>query len=494
MELTDYLRTLRKGWWWVAVALAVGLAGAATLNTTMTPRYASTVTFFVTTPSRGVSDAYQGGLFSTDRVKSYAEVLTSDRLAQSIIKAQKLDLSVPEVRSRITARAIPDSVLLRATVTDTSRSRSLRIAQSLAPTFVAVVQSLETPPGGGTPAVKVEVIEGPELIERPVSPRPLLNLILGAVLGVLVGTAIAIINDIMDTTVRSTESLERLGVGPHLASVCVDRRARRAPLVGQDSGRSPRAEALRRVRTNLRFVDVDKAVRVMTVTSAVAAEGKSSIAANLAVVFAEAETSVVLVDADLRRPRVAEIFDIEGAVGLTNVLAGQVGLDVALQPTGAAQLWVLPSGTTPPNPSELLGSRAMGELLGKLRDRFDVVIVDTPPLLPVTDAAVVAVHADGAILVVRHGRTGAGQVRAAQQALRAVEARMLGYVLNMTPAKGSSRYDYYYRDDIGGRRPGKKAAPVQASERVLTSTRVSQAGGTGGPSPANVNLDGPDGL
>src|SRR5262249_27564109 len=141
----------------VAVAVAVALALAGTLNVTMTKRYASTVTFFVNVPSRDVADAYTGSLLSAERVKSYVEVLTSDRLARSIAEDKTLGLNPAQVRARIKALAVPDSVLLRATVTDTSSARSLQIAQSLARTFVALVHVLETPPDGGTPAVNVEV-------------------------------------------------------------------------------------------------------------------------------------------------------------------------------------------------------------------------------------------------------------------------------------------------------------------------------------------------
>ncbi len=472
MELREYLRALRKRWWWVVAAVAVGLLMAGGLNLIIAPRYTSTITFFVTTPSRGVSDAYQGSLFSTQRVKSYAEVLTSDRLARSVVAGQKLGINAAQVRSRISARAVSDSVLLEANVTDTSPARSLRIARSLAPAFIALVQSLETPPGSDTPAVKVEVVAGPELNMTPVSPRPVRNFLLGGLLGLLVGVAAAVLRDVLDTSVRSPETLQRLEGGSYLASVGADRTARRAPLIGEGSGRSARAEELRHLRTNLSFVEVDKSVRVMTVTSAVAAEGKSTIAANLALVFAEAGNRVVLLDADLRKPRLAEIFDIEGAVGLTNVLAGQVPLDSVLQPWGAGRLFILPSGTCPPNPSELLGSRAMADLLGSLRDRFDMVIIDTPPLLPVTDAAVVAAHADGSILVVRYGRTSIGQVRSALQALQAVEARVFGYVLNMMPTKGSRRKDYYYYYGYRNgdkKRTTRKAAPVQPTEPVLST-------------------------
>jgi capsular exopolysaccharide synthesis family protein len=468
MKSDEYLRALRKRWWWVVLTMAGALALAGTLNVTMTQRYASNVTFFVNVPSRGVSDAYAGSLFAAQRVKSYVEVLTSDRLARSIAADKTLGLDAAQVQSRISARAVPDSVLLQATVTDTSPARSLRIAQSLATTFTRVVHSLEVAPGGGTPAVNVEVVAGPELNSTPISPRPIQNLLLAGLLGLLAGTAIAVLRHLLDTSVRSPDALQRFEIGPHLGSICGDRRVRRQPLVGEADGRSWRAEELRRLRTNLSPVKVDANVHIMAVTSAVPDEGKSSTAANLAIMFAEAGWRVVIVDANLRKPRLADIFLIEGAVGLTSVLAGQASLDSALQPWGAHRLCVLPSGTSPDNPSELLGSRAMAAVLLNLKDKFDIVIIDTPPLLPLTDAAVVAAQADGTILVVRHGRTSVGQVRAAVQALHSVEAKLFGCVLNMTPRPKRSQRKDYYRSSYRGERPGRQTAPTRPRKPVLS--------------------------
>jgi capsular exopolysaccharide synthesis family protein len=465
METQEYLQALRKHWRWVAVALAVALALAGTLNVTMPRRYASIVTFFVNVPSSGASDAYDGSLFSAERVKSYVEVLTSDRLARSIAADGKLGLDVAQVRSRITARPVPDSVLLQATVTDTSPDRSLKIASSLSTQFVALVRSIEAGPGGRPPAVSVEVVVGPELNPTPLSPRPLQNLLLAGLLGLLIGAAVAVLKGRLDTSVRSPDALQRFDVGPYLGSISADRTMNRQPLVGGVSGLSWRAEELRRLRTNLTSVKIDGTVRTIAITSAVPGEGRSSVAANLAILFAQTGFRVVVVDANLRNPRLADIFHIEAVGGLTNVLAGQASLDSVLQPWGARRLCVLPSGTSPPNPSELLGSPAMAALLRELRDTFDLVIIDTPPLLPVTDAAVVAAQADGNILVVRNGRTSVGQVRTAAQALHTVEARMLGCVLNMAPALSrSQRKDYRssYRDE----RPRTYAAPAQPSKRA----------------------------
>ena len=177
----------------------------------------------------------------------------------------------------------------------------------------------------------------------------------------------------------------------------------------------------------------------MVVTSPSAEEGKSTTSCNLAITLAQAGLRTILVEADLRRPRVADYMGLEGAVGLMSVLSGLATLEDALQPWGRNAMWVLASGPLPPNPSEVLGSHQMIDLLKSLDDRADVVVFDSPPLLPVTDAAVLARLTDGAVLVVRHGSTRKEQVTRALEALQNVDAKLLGTVLNRAPGQGPRR-------------------------------------------------------
>jgi capsular exopolysaccharide synthesis family protein len=442
MDLRDYLRAVRKRWWLVLGSVLVAL-GTAMLVTALTPpRYAASVTFFVNTQTTGVSDAYQGNLFSQQRVKSYVDLLASDRLAQAVVGSAP-GLTVGQVQSEISAQAVPDTVLLEATVTDRSRVRALQLTQELATQFISLVQMLETPPGHAAPTVRVEIVAGPKVAATPVSPTPARNAGLAVVLGIVAGVGAAALRESLDTTVKSAEALHELTGAPVLCAVPYDVRAKKAPLIIEGSAWSARAEALRQLRTNLQFVNVDQPPRTLVVTSAVPGEGKSTTACNLAIVFAEAGKRVILVDADLRRPRLASYLGLEGAVGLTNVLAGQAAVDDALQQWGGSGITVLPSGSVPPNPSELLGSRNMSDLLVALRGGFDIVIIDTPPLLPVTDAAVAASRVDGTVLVSRCGKTTAAQARDAAAALVAVGARVLGTVLNMAPGSGPRTYSYY---------------------------------------------------
>jgi capsular exopolysaccharide synthesis family protein len=456
----------------------LGIAGA--LVVVRVPQYATTMTFFVTTPSQGgVADSYQGGLFSLQRVKSYAEVLTGDRLAKAVAGDPDIGLTSGQIQGMVTARAVPDTVLLEATVVDSDAARSERVANSLSKHFATLIEALETPVAGSKPAIKVDVVAGPVLNPLPVSPRPLRTFILAGLLGLLIGAGIAILREMLDMTIKTAETLRSVTGAPVLAVVPFDSSARQSPLVMAGDPHSARAEAFRHLRTNLQFVDVDHPVKAIVITSSVPDEGKSTTALNLAIAFAEMGRRVVLIEADLRRPRIAQYLGIEGAIGLSNVLAGQVAVADALQPWGHGHLQVLASGFVPPNPSELLGSRNMSALLTRLRSEFDVILIDTPPMLPVTDAAVVATHADGAVLVARCGKTAQARVRTALASLRAVDAQVLGCVLNMQPTKRSA--DHYYGTD-------DRSAPDQRTEQVPVVPPVA----AGNSAPAQVSALSPD--
>ncbi len=478
MDLRSTLRATRRHWWIVLVGVGLA-AGGAVLTTAMTvPRHAASVRFFVTTPSQGITDSYQGGLFSQQRVKSYADLLTSERLARSVAAAEGSGLNATQVQRLITAHAVPDTVLLEATVTDTDTARAERIAQAVSAQFLLLVKELETPPGTGAPTVKVEVVAGPTIDPTPVAPQPARNAALGLLLGLVVGVGAAVLREVLDVSIKTAETLQQVADAAVLATVPFDSGAKKSPLViDGDDAHSARAEAYRHLRTNLRFVDVDRPIRTIVVTSAVPDEGKSTTAVNLALSFASAGQRVLLVEADLRRPRVAEYLSLEGAVGLSNVLAGQADLDEVLQRWGAYDMHVLPSGFIPPNPSELLGSRNMALLLERLQDRYHMIILDTPPLLPVTDAAVLATMVDGTLLVTRSGKTPEARVRTAVESLRVVDARILGCVLTMQPTKKETGYYYYYGEDdrstsTGATNLGRRPHRIRGSRPASGPTYV----------------------
>ena len=444
MDLRQLLTAVRKGWWIIAIAAALGVGGAFAYNLNAAPLYSSSVTFFVSTPTQDGTSPLSADQFATRRITSYVGLLSSDVVAERILANSNIDLDASAVASTISGEADLNTVLLTATVTDTSAERSYLIAQGLATKFGSVVNEVD-PIGPGQ--VVLRVISGPSLNPDPVSPKKTFNVIVGFVLGAALGIVIALLRQVLDSTVRQPELLRALtNDAPVLGVIPFEASAKKAPLIVDKNSRSIRAEAFRHLRTSLQFLDVERPVRVVVVTSSVAGEGKSTTATNLAISFADSGRRVLLIDADLRRPRLAEYLGMEHAVGLSNVLAGQVPVDDVLQTWGDSRLTVLFSGSLPPNPSELLGGSRMAGLLDTLKKRFDVIILDTPPLLPVTDAAVAVANADGAVLVVRHGKTTRAQVVADVRTLTAVDARLLGTVLSMTPKRGENGYGAYGYD------------------------------------------------
>ncbi|HEY2675023.1 MAG TPA: polysaccharide biosynthesis tyrosine autokinase [Rugosimonospora sp.] len=473
MDLRSYLRAVRQRWWIVLAVVVVALGLGAGLTIRTQPEYASTVTFFVNTPNEGVADAYQGSLFTQQRVKSYIDLLTSDRLAQSLASSSKLGLSTDGIRRRISGSTEPNTVLLQATVTDTDQARALKLTEALSRTFPVLVQQIETPPGAAQPTIKIELVNGPRLSTDPVSPRPARNLTFAGLLGLLIGLGSAILREQLDNTVRSGVVLQRVASAAILGQIPYDGESRSTPLIVGTAGHSLRAEALRKLRTNLRFVNIQEPSRIIAVTSATQGEGKTTTCCNLAITLAETGSRVLLVDADLRRPKVAHYFGLTSEVGLTDVLIGEVTVQDAVQPWGDKGLFVLASGSVPPNPSELLGSARMADLLTTLREWADIIIIDTPPLLSVTDGAVVAVQTDGTVLVTRSGKTTQAQVTAAVRALQTVAARVLGCVLNMTKASKADAY-YYKSYKILAAEPAADVQPAEGAE-VADAIEVTEA-------------------
>jgi receptor protein-tyrosine kinase len=267
---------------------------------------------------------------------------------------------------------------------------------------------------------------------------------LGVVLGGLLGVGLALFRDRLDNTVKNQETAEQVTGTSVVGYIPLDKKLQGAPVLSFDTDNSGTAEAFRKLRTNLQFLAVDNPPRMIVVTSGSPSEGKTTTSLNIALALAESEHSVVLVDGDLRRPRLAKYLNVTGAVGFSTALFGGAPLDEVLQKTEFPRLTVLTAGTIPPNPSELLGSVAARKILDELRNRFDYVIIDSPPLLAVTDGLILAAQADGALVVVRAGQTKRDQLTHAIGMLNDVGATILGTVLTLIPSRGGGAYSYNY--------------------------------------------------
>jgi succinoglycan biosynthesis transport protein ExoP len=444
VELRDYLRILRKRWV-VIVALALsGVAVAAGYTIVVTPIYQASSLVYVQVQSSGtVGELAQGSTFIQNQVKSFAEVVNTPRVLDSAITSLGLEQSSAQLAGSVSASAPLDTVNIEISVTSDSPEAAADIANAVTDSFRQVVGDITASTGTNpTSQVSVSVLRDATVPSAPISPNAPINIGLGLVLGLILGLTIALLRDILDTRIRGERDVSVITAAPIIGGISFDPSAIDKPLIVQDDPHSTRAEAFRTLRTNLQFLDVEPGARSFAVTSSIPSEGKTTTAANLAIALSDSGAHVVLIDGDLRRPKVASYMGIEGAVGLTDVLISRAELSDALQPWGRGSLLVLPAGAVPPNPSELLGSRAMASLLRTLEAEFDVVIIDLPPLLPVTDAALVSKITRGAIVVVAAGRTHKGEFAGAIAALQNVGANVAGIIMTMLPTRGPDAYRY----------------------------------------------------
>jgi succinoglycan biosynthesis transport protein ExoP len=318
---------------------------------------------------------------------------------------------------------------------------------------------------------QLSLIEPAVAPDKPASPSMPLDTLLGVFLGLFLGLGLSAVLDYVDDTVTSGQEAEDVTKASTLGVVNRFPGSRREPLYSVVSlvfPRSPAAEAFRALRTNLEYVSVDETVDSILVTSSVPGEGKSTVAANLAVVLAQGGRKTLLVDADLRNPSIHEMFRFPNNVGLTTVLRNNSRASAPLHVTEVVGLSVLLSGPAPPNPSELLGSERMRTVLSSLRESFDVIVLDSPPLTAVTDAAILSRLASGTLLVVRARKTRRATVRLGRDALAKVSAHLLGVVVNDVGKEAApSYYGYYGQKPEAARVPPKLWSPGKVVETEI---------------------------
>jgi succinoglycan biosynthesis transport protein ExoP len=475
MELHDYLVILRKRWMSVALITALALGAAVTATALATPMYKAKSQVFVSVRTSGgtTSDLAQGSSFTQKQVKSYTDLVTSPRVLIPVIDHLDLATTPEQLGASITSMSPPDTVLINIVAEDADPQVASNVANATAASLAVQVTELEKPTDAEISPVSIATVRNANPPSSPSSPNLEINLALGLMIGLLVGLGLAVLREVLDTKIRSEVDVNRVTDTSVIATIGYDVNAPDEPLIVQTSPQSHRSEAFRRLRTNLQFLDIADRPQSIVVTSSLPGEGKSTTTVNLAISLADAGSRVILVDADLRRPSVAEYMGLEGEVGLTTVLIGRATVEDVVQPWGNGNLHVLASGQIPPNPSELLGSRSMANLLDQLAQDYDVVLIDTPPLLPVTDAAILAKLTGGALVVVGSEKLHRQQLAEAMGSLETVGARVLGVVLNRLARTQSDSYAYYdyssTRSDADVRQK-RRATAVVPSQRTSGST------------------------
>lgn len=450
MELRDYLRILHKYWILITSMCLLGVIAGAGLSLVMTPSYQASTQLYVSVrgEGQGIVDLAQGSNVARQSVSTYAAIATTESVLGPVVQELSLDISSGELANRVQASAPSNQSLVKLIVTGTNPRQTADIANAVGKSLKNVVEEdLEASTVEGDPSlVSLNTVQPASAPESPISPRVPLNIAVGLLIGFAAGLVISILKFTLDTRIHSLHDVELVTDAPLLGGITYDSDASKRPLIVHADPRSPRAESFRTLRTNLQFLAVSnsdqKRAHTFVISSAGAGEGKSTTSSNLALALAETGSRVLLIDADLRMPAIAKYMGIEGGVGLTDILIGKVEVADVLQRWGRDELYVLPSGKIPPNPSELLGSRAMDELLEVTGEYFDYVVIDSPPILLVTDAAVVGKRTNGVLLVAASGSTRKQSLAGAVTSLQAAGGHLRGIVMTMLPTKGPDSYAY----------------------------------------------------
>lgn len=507
-ELRQYIALLRRWVWLLLLATLLAGVAAYIASKQITPTYQATTTVLVNEADSSQNNEYQLNITRDRLPRTYAEMMKNTPVLETVSENVEGSLSVEKLNKAVTVQPVRDTQLIEITVEDTDPVRAANIANTLVDVFANrnetlqtsrfttykenletriaqveqqiedarsqlstlenatenegererlqtsleqyrqvytdLLQTLEqvrfTEVQSTSNIVQVEPATPPD---NPIRPRTLTNTLLAAVVGCMLAVGGVFLYEYLDDTLKDpavlTEVLD-LPVLGLIASHTVDN----GQPIAANQPRSPITEAFRSLRTNIQYASIDRDVRTMIITSAEPAAGKSTVISNLAIVLAHSGERTVLIEGDLRRPKLHRLMDISNRVGLSELFVqDDLATETVTQKTKFANLDVIPAGEKPPNPSELLGSARMKSILQQLQDRYDRIIIDAPPLMAVTDAAVLSAHVDGVLLVAKPGQTTLPALQQTVTQLRRVGAKFMGVVLNDVNL-GDSRYGYYY--------------------------------------------------
>lgn len=472
-DATRYIAMFSRWWWLLFAGSAIAGAAAYFVTGTIEPTYRASATLLINQVETPGSIVYSDVLTSERLTQTYRELITKRPILESVVDhAAEPGLTVGELRSKLNTKAVKDTQLVTVSVSDQSPERAARLANYVAQTFVqAETSDAITRPG------TTRIVEPAGVPVSPVSPNLKMNVAAAVLLGLLLAGGLALLIEHLDDTVKSSEDVNfasglrtigEVGRLPHDKDK-IPLSTRGMPMA--------EAETFAMLRTNVQFSSIARPVRVILVASASSGEGKSTTAANYAISCAEAGKCVALVDVDLRRPALHRAFGLENSTGLTSILLKDARLDDdSLLPTLNPNLFVIPSGPLPPNPAELLEWSGFDAIIEQIKERVDLVVLDSAPLLAVADARILAAKADATILVVEQGQTRAGELRAAHNALTRASANVLGVVINKV-RRGRGSYGYYYdrRYAAGeGRSQDRSRAPRPLA--AFAATKMAQAG------------------
>src|ERR1700761_7250378 len=514
-NLRAYVAVLRRRKWWVAAMAVLGLVLSLAFSLTEACPYSATAQLLVQSvgSNLALNSSAQAPVTPTD-VETELQLVTSAQVQQSVRKTLG---SVPPV----SAAEVGQTNLIAVTATDASPARAAVIANAYARAFVASNtassisnvtaaenqltsqinsiskeisrldadstsqlaalsnqeailkgQLAQLQVAGAEASSGLEFVTPAQAPTAPSSPKPTQDGLVGLAIGLLIGLGVAFLRDSLDDTLTSSEAAERVGEAPVLATVPLVpawRKGETPQVMAISEPTSQAAEAYRSLRTSLQFARQGQEIRTLLVTSPREGEGKTATVANLGAAFAQAGERVALISCDLRRPRLGQFFRPDGPSDLTAVLHGEQSLDDALRPVAECEgLWTLGARSTSPNPTELLSGKKVSDLMGALRDRFDLVIIDSPPVLPVADAMILTAYADAVLVLAAASQTRRGELRRATEKLAQANANVTGLVLNkVSTQNGYDGYGHQYGypakatlAEVGRHSPGQNGCPA----------------------------------
>lgn len=443
MTLASYVKTLRR-YWWLILVFAIAGAGAGFLHSSLTPAtFRSTSQMLLTSDLDGsATNIAQSSNYIESIVASYVLLADSDTVLAPVIEDLDLRTTPQALARQVEASSPLNTVVIEIAVTydDPRLARDIAVAvtEELASTVADVSPSTED----GEAAIRLTTMTAPTLPNVQVSPNKMLETALGAGIGVVLGVALALARRFFGVSLNDADDIAASTDQPVLGEIVESRGSAAFATEVLTRPRGPQAESLRGLVTNLRFLQVEGGLNSLVITSSSPQEAKTSISVGLAAVLAESGSRVLLVDADLRNPAVADRTNLDGAVGLSDVLTGELDLASAVQ-EWIEGVEVLVSGPVPPNPGQLLSSAAMGSLLRAAERSYDMVIVDSAPLLAASDAVGLGHASGGVLLLVRRGKTTNTAMEHALSILEAGNTRTLGLVMSRVRAGGDGRYSRY---------------------------------------------------
>ncbi|ROR67369.1 polysaccharide biosynthesis tyrosine autokinase [Agrococcus jenensis] len=453
--LTHAWEAVRK-YWILIVGFAVlggGIGYAVSASTP--PRYQSAASlYFALNQGTSGADLNQGSTYTQNQMLSFGRLATSSRVLERVI--DELDLqSTPRELARSVSITVPqDTVILEVAATSSEPERAAAIANSVAEQLAVVVLDVGAESVEGAASISASVIDDAVAPTVQTTPNKTRDALLAAAIGFLLGVLTAFVATLADTRVRNEAAVARVTDLPVLGVVTRATRGVGAGLISAREPHDPVSEDMRRIQSALAFTTLDGTSRRLLVTSSSPGEGKSTFSTNLAVTLADSGDRTLVIDADLRRPRVDELFGLDGSVGLTTALMGGIDLSRAIVGWREHGPDVLTSGALPPNPATVVTSEAFRSVLDDASERYDVVIIDSPPVLTVADSNLIAPLADGVVIVVDASKTRRPQLANTIRSIESAGGRILGIVLNR--ARPSKHRNTYYADDPSAERRQKR--------------------------------------